>query len=47
MLELFVIGTAVVPMPGAEVSAEGAGKAKLVHVVTDRRAEQLIGTREE
>ncbi|MFO0742884.1 MAG: heavy metal-binding domain-containing protein [Labilithrix sp.] len=47
MLELFVIGTAVIPMPGAEVSPEGAGKTRLVHVVMDRRADQKIGVREE
>jgi uncharacterized protein YbjQ (UPF0145 family) len=43
MLELFVIGTAVIPMAGATPDLT----PKLIHVVTDRRAEQLIGAREE
>jgi len=46
MLELFVIGTAVVPMPGAKPE-EGPGTAQLIHVVADRRAEQKIGKRED
>jgi uncharacterized protein YbjQ (UPF0145 family) len=42
MLELFVIGTAVVPMAGGATRLE----TKLVHVVNDRRAELALGTRE-
>ncbi len=43
MLELFVIGTAVVPMPGADVKLG----AKLIHVVADRRKDKELGAREE
>jgi uncharacterized protein YbjQ (UPF0145 family) len=39
MIELFVIGTAVVPMPGAPDPLA----TKLIHVVSDRRAEERIG----
>ncbi len=43
MIELFVIGTAVIPMPGADQSLQ----TKLIHVVNDRRAEQTVGGRSE
>lgn len=38
MIELFVIGTAVVPMPGAGAPL----RTKLVHVVNDRRADPVL-----
>lgn len=43
MIELFVIGTAVVPMPEADKNLQ----TKLVHIVNDRRAELILGGREE
>ncbi|HRG97507.1 MAG TPA: heavy metal-binding domain-containing protein [Polyangiaceae bacterium] len=43
MIELFVIGTAVVPMPGADRKLQ----ARLVHIANDRREAQRFGGREE
>jgi uncharacterized protein YbjQ (UPF0145 family) len=43
MIELFVIGTAVVPIPGADTSLQ----ARLIHVVNDRRGANAVEGRGE